>query len=830
MPQDTHFSSEWLKGTDENGHQIKDWCTESEDDKFCAYCLLCKKPVDIRNRGKGQLISHANGKKHKEFAVRAFAKGQTKLVAVGINSNTGEKIMRVNQAGASTGPSGSLEWRLTADEEVAKAEIIWTLKVAESGYSYASCSSLNEEFRTMFPDSKIAKSFALGADKVSYGIAYGLGPFFHGEVVREVRDTDALYTLSFDEATNDCGSKQLDIHLRWWGTGGRVKNYYFCTYLLGHATAEILKDKILNALNSDELNLKHLIMVSSDGPNVNKKLLSILNDHLTSKSNGIGHTGLVLIGSCNLHIVHNSFEHGLHQIDNWEIPEFLDAVFKYFHKYAARKEDFEEIQDLLEIEHNEFKRYVNSRWLSLVPVVQRVLQQYEALKHYFLELLPKKKDANIDGYYAKKILQTLRDPMTPVRLHFLMSVGNLYSKFVTLMQSDRPLIHVLYDELTELIRGLMGRFVKASKVDKMSGRALSKIDLSEEENLKELQKTDIGEETRRMIKKKNDLSQGVVTIFYHDARKFLVSVVTYLLARVPLANTFLRNLRCLHPLKREQSSSQEEILAVAEGLKLALPASEHDTLKSEWRMYASDNIPKEWYIEEEYNTSQGHHITWTRIDDYWHSVLKQSTSLGAPKYPTLSKVVKAALTLSHGQAHVERGFSLNKTLVTSIRSRLKDKSINGLRTVQDRVKQEGGVTQVPITPTTLNAFQKAYSKYKADKREEKRIEDEKSQQEEKRKEEEKRSELKRKQERKETELYAKQKKLQEDIDSSKKLLEEANRRLKKECAKKKINATEISAAQALLESGKSKLDVSTKSLKKVSDEISSISKRRKETK
>ena len=34
-----------------------------------------------------------------------------------------------------------------------------------------------------------------------------------------------------------------------------MKNYYFCTYLLGHATAEILKDKILNALNSDELNL-----------------------------------------------------------------------------------------------------------------------------------------------------------------------------------------------------------------------------------------------------------------------------------------------------------------------------------------------------------------------------------------------------------------------------------------------------------------------------------------------------------------------------------------------------------------------------------------------
>ena len=68
------------------------------------------------------------------------------------------------------------------------------------------------------------------------------------------------------------------------------------------------------------------------------------------------HKGVINFGSCNLHIVHNSFGLGMSEFSNWGIEEFLDSIFKYFSKYPARKDDFQGVQNLLEIEQREFKR------------------------------------------------------------------------------------------------------------------------------------------------------------------------------------------------------------------------------------------------------------------------------------------------------------------------------------------------------------------------------------------------------------------------------------------------------------------------------------------
>jgi len=53
------------------------------------------------------------------------------------------------------------------------------------------------------------------------------------------------------------------------------------------------------------------------------------------------------------------------------------------------------------------------------------------------------------------------------------------------------------------------------------------------------------------------------------------------------------------------------------------------------------------------------------IDEYWASVLNAA---GRKKYCTLGKVVRASLSLSHGNADVERCFSINKKVVTPDRA------------------------------------------------------------------------------------------------------------------------------------------------------------------
>ena len=54
------------------------------------------------------------------------------------------------------------------DSEKQKAEIVWALKSVWSGYSNNLCADISQIITCMFPDSKIAKSFELGASKLKY--------------------------------------------------------------------------------------------------------------------------------------------------------------------------------------------------------------------------------------------------------------------------------------------------------------------------------------------------------------------------------------------------------------------------------------------------------------------------------------------------------------------------------------------------------------------------------------------------------------------------------------------------------------------------------------
>ena len=58
---------------------------------------------------------------------------------------------------------------------------------------------------------------------------------------------------------------------------------------------------------------------------------------------------------------------------------------------------------------------------------------------------------------------------------------------------------------------------------------------------------------------------------------------------------------------------------------------------------------------------------------------------GRSKYPTLTKLVKNILIISHGNADVEHGFSINENIVNSNRSLLSETSFNGLRTTYDAI-------------------------------------------------------------------------------------------------------------------------------------------------
>lgn len=156
------------------------------------------------------------------------------------------------------------------------------------------------------------------------------------------------------------------------------------------------------------------------------------------------------------------------------------------------------------------------------------------------------------------------------------------------------------------------------------------------------------------------------------------------------------------------------MIRVGRALPGLLNDMEIDRIRGEWMMYASETIDESWYIKNRYQDSDGDsRIEYHRIDLYWSKLLSLTTSAGSPKYPTMAKIIKNVLIVSHGNSDVERGFSINEHMVTENRTLLSASSINGLRATWDAVNfnPSGSLHKMPIKPEMIRAVQKSKSIY-----------------------------------------------------------------------------------------------------------------------
>ena len=77
----------------------------------------------------------------------------------------------------------------------------------------------------------------------------------------------------------------------------------------------------------------------------------------------------------------------------------------------------------------------------------------------------------------------------------------------------------------------------------------------------------------------------------------------------------------------------------------------------------------------------------TRVDHYWRDIFQLQTANGNPRYPLLTRIVKAApLVLLIGNSDVEREISVNSRMLTAERNKLSEETINGMRNTKDMVK------------------------------------------------------------------------------------------------------------------------------------------------
>lgn len=378
--------AEWFIKKDSLGHRISTWCKKINDDE--VQCFICNKNICCTKKGFAALSQHVATSLHKN---NVHSKLDCQQLVLKPHSMSSSESATGNSASQLPNDGTSAILKLyNATETTTKAELIWTMKSVQCNMASSVGDDLKEVFGAMFVGA-VPDNFHLGRTKLTYLITEALGPYFRDELISDLNNSP--YSLLYDETTNNAGKKELQLVLRYWSDKQRqVVCKYLKSIFLGHATANVISEEIKNALDSLSLHKRNMIMIGSDGPNVNKKVWRTINDELIEER---GH-GLIDVGTCNLHTVHNAFLRGLEEFGETG-TDLVTDVYQFFKKYPSRWEDFENVQNKVGSPKHRFLKHVSSRWLTLGSATQRLLEQWSSLEEYFFKFIPNKE---------KNIMQT----------------------------------------------------------------------------------------------------------------------------------------------------------------------------------------------------------------------------------------------------------------------------------------------------------------------------------------------------------------------------------------------------------------------------------------
>ena len=415
---------------------------------------------------------------------------------------------------------------------------------------------------------------------------------------------------------------------------------------------------------------------------------------------------LLQIGTCGLHTVHGSLKHG-GVASGWQIDKVLSAIYKILDVSPSRREDYEKVcKDNIVYP----LQFCSHRWAENKGVAERALEVWEniveTVNHWVH--LPKKQQPNENNKSYERLKVFVKDPLIPVKLKFFAKLANDLNAFLVLFQTDKPMVPFLGQSIEDLIRKFASMFVLADTLKAANTcLSLSKIDFLSASNHKRPADVKLPIPVKvelSDLKKKGKITDTKILQFKAEVISFLSSLCAHLAKKSPIKHTLTRNATCFIPahLVESPETCERKFNCLLEILYTTqhLSGKSVEEAKTEFPKFIQEIVicHKEEFL--------GFDIADHRLDSFYFKFLE-----GKPSLSNLSEVLKMILTLSHGQASVERGFSVNKTILVE---NLKEESLIAQRIILDYLRANDlDVHEVQITPGLRRSVKSSRQKYGA---------------------------------------------------------------------------------------------------------------------
>ncbi|XP_054720775.1 uncharacterized protein LOC129230403 [Uloborus diversus] len=306
--------------------EFKDWIQSVPNDIHKARCSIGKKTFTLSNMGRRALRSHAKGTDRKKrvkerpeilkltpyFSNKSKERShiaESNVVTTSMPDSSRvvssfslePSISSLASSSSSLAPSRALKTFLINDS-VVKAEILWCLQTIMTHKSLRATSADVLLLQNMFTDSLIAQKMQLQRTKIAYSILYGIAPYFKDNLLRKLSDVKC-FTVGFDESLNKVSQRtQTDINVRFWNLEkSEVSTRFLTSMFLTSTTSDALRTTFKDALKPI-LNIKYIVQIAMDGPNVNQKIFRDQKEEIQSEDEA----NIISIGTCGLHTMHLS--------------------------------------------------------------------------------------------------------------------------------------------------------------------------------------------------------------------------------------------------------------------------------------------------------------------------------------------------------------------------------------------------------------------------------------------------------------------------------------------------------------------------------------------
>ena len=620
--------------------------------------------------------------------------------------------------------------------EVLQAWVLWCMQKIQNHQSSNSAGGMGELFRKMFPDSEIASRFGeLGPTKVGYIVTYGLAPYFRSEIMRDLKPPGPRlppnFTSCFDESHNKVTmSKQMDIHIIYFNEKTKlIERCYIGSQFMGHASHQDIFDEFKKSHEGLDI-VHYLFQISMDGPSVNWALVDVVCEF--RKLEDPDSPELLNIGSCGIHVLHGAYQTA-HGTNEWEVGKTLKAGHGVFKKSPARRSDYLNDNNLSGSAEQATKVYFplkwcGHRWLENGKCIDRFLDVLSKLS-VFLEKSKDRKNFDRKDERYPLLLKNTSSKLFPIYLEFSNTICRDIEPFMTLFQAERPLAVFLYAKMLEILTSFLERVVKPQVLGKnKSAYKLLKLvkegirekqdkkdpsnNTYKEDNLLPLESVDVGFAAKSKLKKLGTLEKPQERKFRRDVREFVIRFAEKVVERSPLQYNFVRSASSLSPIDIGVLDS-DVLIGRFEKLALELHDDKWISVVQAERALKQYKtlIKNEDFIKE----AKKFDIQDDRVDAFYSRILD------GPSTVDLEVVVRFVLIVSHGNARVESGFSVNGEILLP---NMFGETIVAQRFVHEAIQKVGGTTKVEITNEMIKSVKASHKRFNSANEEKKKCQSE----------------------------------------------------------------------------------------------------------